>query len=90
MTTINRKKITGFPWCNQWEVEYYKSPAYFAHYIYQSEETYIKRKVDLPRDDTGRFRNAIKNIHLYHNEVQNLDPKEKYASRVKMFLESYD
>lgn len=90
MTTINREKITGFPWCNRWEVEYFKSPAYFAHYVYQSEETYIKRKVDLPRDDTGGFRNAIKNIHLYHNEVQNLDPKEKYASRVKMFLQSYD
>ena len=89
MYSINNQIIDSMPCFNKWEVEYFKSPAYFAHYLYQSEETYTNRKINLPRDDSGGFRDIIQNIHLYHNEIENLDPKEKYSSQVKLFLESY-
>lgn len=90
MFSTNNKQISGCPCFNEWNIEYFNSPAYFAHYVYQSEETYLKRKVDLPRDDNGDFRGKIPNIHLYYNEIENLDPKEKYAFRVKMFLKAYE
>jgi hypothetical protein len=64
-------------------------PAYIAHYIHQSEETYLRRKINLPTDDTGIFRNNdVKNIHNYSNSHENLFPKNKYSEIVKKFLES--
>jgi hypothetical protein len=64
-------------------------PAYIAHYLYQSEETYIRRKVNLPTDDTGIFRNNdVKNIHNNSNSHENLFPKNKYSEIVKNFLKS--
>ena len=78
------------PFCfNNINVNYSISPAYIAHYVNQSEETYLRRKVNLPTDDTGNFRNNdIKNIHNYHNSNENLFPKNKYSEIVKKFLES--
>jgi hypothetical protein len=52
-------------------VEYYNSHAFIAHYVYQSEETYIKRKVKLPTDDTNSFRGMDKTIHERYNAVDN-------------------
>ena len=64
-------------------------PAYIAHYIHQSEETYLRRKINLPTDDTGIFRNNdVINIHNYSNSHENLFPKNKYSEIVKKFLES--
>jgi hypothetical protein len=64
-------------------------PAYIAHYLNQSEETYIRRNVNLPSDDTGIFRsNDVKNIHNNSNSHENLFPKNKYSEIVKKFLES--
>jgi hypothetical protein len=78
------------PFCfNTINVNYSISPAYIAHYVNQSEETYLRRKVNLPADDTGNFRNNdIKNIHNYYNSNENLFPKNKYSEIVKKFLES--
>jgi hypothetical protein len=74
---------------NKINVKYSISPAYIAHYVNQSEESYLRRKVNLPADDTGIFRNNdIKNIHNYYNNVENLFPKNKYSEIVKKFLES--
>lgn len=87
MYSISNKIVDDAPYLNEWNVEYFKSPAYLAHYVYQSEETYIKRKIALPRDDMVAFRSQIPNIHLLFNEVENLEPKEKYSSRIKLFLE---
>jgi hypothetical protein len=86
MFSINNKRINSEPHFNEWNVEYFKSPAYLAHYLYQSEETYLRRKVNLPSDDLGQFRDKIPNIHIYCNDIENLGPKEKYASQVKLFL----
>jgi hypothetical protein len=57
--------------------------AYIAHYVYQSEETYIKRKVKLPSDDGGTFRSTIENIHIHYNIIENNDLKNKYANSIK-------
>jgi hypothetical protein len=88
MFSIDNKIIKLKPYFNRCKLEYFKSPAYIAHYLYQSEETYLRRKIHRPRDDTGNFRNLIQNIHLYYNDVENLAPKEKYSSQVKLFLMS--
>lgn len=75
---------------NPWNIEYYKSPAYIAHYIFQSQETYINRKIKLPADDTGGMRNEQKDVHEYYNGHENKDPCNKYASRIKEFLQKID
>jgi len=74
---------------NRWNVEYSKSPAYIAHYIFQSEETYINRKIKLPADDTGRIREKCTDIHNFNNfnKYENTAPFNKYASRIKEFLQ---
>ena len=68
-------------------LEYSKVHAYVAHYVFQSEETYINRKLKLPRDDTSSFRKEDKNIHDKHNEVDNLSVKNKYLDNLKKILE---
>ena len=74
---------------NNINVNYSIAPAYIAHYVNQSEETYLRRKIHLPTDDTGVFRNNdVKNIHNNSNSHENLFPKNKYSEFVKKFLES--
>jgi len=68
---------------------FWKTPAFIAHYIYQSEETYKQRKIGLPTDDTGNFRKEEDNIHSRHNETNNFIPR-KYAENVKAFLKQYE
>ena len=79
------------PYCfNTINKEYYNVPAFIAHYVNQSEETYIKRKCNLPADDNGQLRNVdVNGIHNQHNGHENLYPKQKYASLVKQFLAQY-
>jgi len=72
---------------NNTQLSYKKVGAYIAHYIYQSEETYKKRKVALPADDTGGFRSLDPNIHLHHNVIENYDLKLRYSKRIKNFME---
>jgi hypothetical protein len=71
---------------NDIKLSYENSPAYIAHYIYQSEETYLNRKVNLPRDDTSSFREKDENIHTKHNDIMNEKPKNKYAENINKFL----
>lgn len=44
----------------------------------------------LPADDTGTMRSIdtsnVKHIHNSHNVGENLQPKIKYAERIKQFL----
>lgn len=55
-------KILNSPQCfNKLDIPFEKANAYIAHYIYQSEETYKKRKVDLKADD-GSNRSDIFNV----------------------------
>jgi len=62
--------------------EYSQVSAYIAHYIYQSEETYINRKIKLPRDDMAVIRSIDKDIHTRYNDIENNDPKNKYSERL--------
>ena len=66
-------------------IEYSKTPAYIAHYAIQSEETYVKRKINLPADDGTGTRQKCQNIHEYgnFNKHENKDPLNKYASLFK-------
>jgi hypothetical protein len=71
------------------DLPYYKAPAYIAHYIYQSEESYIKRKISIAGDDGRRRPNMGKEIHNLYNDVLNLEP-QKYITNLKIFLDYYD
>jgi hypothetical protein len=62
-----------------------RSPAFIAHYIYQSEETYKQRKIHLPSDDTGTFRAIDMDLHSKHNERDTFIPR-KYAEGVRQFI----
>ena len=64
--------------------------AYIAHYQYQSEETYIKRKVNRTQDDGTGERAYMNNIHLLHNENENNSIKDKYSEKIKLFLQNYE
>jgi hypothetical protein len=81
--------ITGEPMTNKvfnpTRVPFWSSPAFIAHYIYQSEETYKQRKISLPADDTGAFRAIDVDIHAKHNERSNFIPR-KYAEGVRQFM----
>ena len=77
-----KKEIIGITPFVHLNTEYYNVSAYIAHYIYQSEEMYIFRKISKP-DDLGGIRTFDPNIHTYYNEVENLSVKEKYSGRLK-------
>jgi hypothetical protein len=67
---------------------YYMSPAYIAHYVYQSEETYIKRKINIIGDNGIKRCNLGKEIHKLYNDIENLQP-QKYIKQIKEFLLYY-
>jgi hypothetical protein len=88
---INNTNITTLHHSNIYNIEYYKAPIFIAHYVNQSEETFTKRKLLLPRDDNGEHRqlNNIAEIHNQYNSIENNYPKNKYAEQIKDFLNQY-
>jgi len=86
MFSLNGKRMTNAKMFNEWDIEYYKCPAFIAHYAYQSEESYFKRKINLPRDDNSQFRSIEENIHSKHNETENLLVRNKYANSIKEIM----
>jgi hypothetical protein len=91
ITITNRLKNPGSA-LNECNVHFNNALAYIAHYAIQSEETYRKRKIELPTDHTGVYRGQPNSaeIHQSHNSTENLIPKIKYANRVRRFLQHYD
>ena len=80
---INYKKLNEeTPWCFELNV----SPnninnvnAYIAHYIFQSYESYLRRKKNRKRDDTGEswhWNFDEKTIHMTCNKIDNFLPNE--------------
>ena len=67
-------------------VPFTKSTAFVAHYIYQSEETYMQRKIRIPQDDTGTKRDVDKALHTRYNDCENHLMREKYSHLIKQFL----
>jgi hypothetical protein len=61
-------------------IKYTQASAYIAHYIYQSYETYIARKIYFPRDDTNTFREILseEEMHSQCNNVVNTSVRDKY------------
>ena len=70
---------------NPTHVPFWQSPAFIAHYVYQSQETYKQRKVTLPTDDTGTFRGIDTAIHTTYNDRDTFIA-QKYAKDVRHFL----
>lgn len=79
--------VLSYPQCfSQIDMPYNKAPAYIAHYVFQSEETYLKRKINIKADDGTTRTNLGKGIHNLYNDVVNLQT-QKYINQVKKFLE---
>jgi hypothetical protein len=88
--TINKKIISPPKPFNPCNIKFNESIAYVAHYLMQSEETYKRRKTDLPSDDSGTFRGSIpSDFHKLYNSTENLHPKLKYSSNVSEFLSKF-
>jgi len=66
-------------------ITYRQSQAYIAHYVYQSEETYLKRKINLQGDD-GSFRQRDPEIHRLYNDCENTSIRNKYLPTIKSML----
>lgn len=64
------------------------SPAYIAHYVFQSEENYLNRKIKIIADDGTKRSNMGKKIHKLYNNIVNLQP-QKYLKQIKDFLSFY-
>jgi hypothetical protein len=87
MVSLNMKPMVNSKSFNEWSIEYNKCPAFIAHYVYQSEESYINRKINLPRDDNSLYREIEENIHGKHNSTENELVKNKYAHGINLLLE---
>ena len=88
--SVNRQRVLlPYFWHTPINTNYSNTPAYVAHYVHQSEETYRKRK-GLPRDDdnTKRELKSSSELHSLYNDVVNTFPRDKYAENVKTKLES--
>ena len=85
MFSLNLKNTVNSPF-NVWNINYKDAPAFIAHYVHQSEESYINRKLKLPLDSHNTFRSVDKNMHRHYNDVDNFLVRNKYAARIKHFL----
>lgn len=56
--------------------------AFVAHYHYQSEAAYKRRKVARPQDDGSGNRPVDADIHLHHNDFENRLLADRYAALV--------
>jgi len=87
MISINMNPMGNSRSFNEWPIDFNKCPAFIAHYVYQSEESYINRKINLPRDDNSLYRKIEDNIHAKHNSSENDMVKSKYANGIKWLLD---
>uniref|UniRef100_A0A6C0LKP8 Glycosyltransferase 2-like domain-containing protein n=1 Tax=viral metagenome TaxID=1070528 RepID=A0A6C0LKP8_9ZZZZ len=76
---------------NEYNVSFNQAPMYVAHYVNQSEETYVKRR-SVPRDDTGELREMCKldRLHAEFNNVENNYPNDTYSERIKKVLLNFN
>lgn len=82
-----KNKIVREPlWYANVNLHFNQAPAFIAHYVNQSEETYRKRKINIPRDDINGFRTFDPNIHKHYNDKENQIVKNLYAQRVRDYL----
>jgi len=67
---------------------FYNAMAYIAHYHYQSEESYTRRKNKRNQDDGSGNRPKDDNIHTHHNVVVNDTIKKRYSEVLRNFISS--
>jgi hypothetical protein len=90
MYSVSKERINRLePQFHKNLMNYQEAQAFIAHYIYQSEATYTRRKLNLPMDDTNTFRSKDPEIHNKYNSVENTCLKEKYGRIVNQFLQQY-
>lgn len=86
MVGITYQRLHGIGCFNPLSLHYARAPAFIAHYVFQAEETYRKRKIDRAIADDGSCRTDMGNkIHEQHNEIINLYP-QKYVQGIKQML----
>ena len=85
--SINMKSMPNTPF-NVWSTDYKNAPAFIAHYVHQSEESYINRKIKLPMDShtSNSFRMFDHHMHNLYNDVDNFLVRDKYAGKIKHLL----
>ena len=89
MLGIDFKQMQQPLYCfNNINLPFYKATAYIAHYVFQSEETYKRRKINLKGDDGKTRTDMGKDIHNHYNDIINLQPR-KYIKQIKQFLQCY-
>lgn len=71
---------------NEINISYKNVGAFIAHYFYQSEETYIKRKISIIADD-GTSKTYDKNFHEHYNNYENTTLKDKYSDKIKITMD---
>jgi hypothetical protein len=76
------------PWLFFPDVTIDNISAFIAHHVFQSYETYIGRKVNLPTDNHNIFRpkESEKFIHSMFNDVDTYLVRDKYNERNKQIL----
>jgi len=83
MFAVTGNQIKPPYWFNDIGIETNKTNAYIAHYVYQSKESCLKRKFNLPRDDNGGMRGLDLSVLKLYNDVDNFELKNKYSENVK-------
>jgi hypothetical protein len=77
---------------NNNSTDFNRASAYICHYIFQSYEMYVKRKINLPRDDCPNEKRDIftrEQLHSMFNSRENLKPMEKYNANNKFNIKTY-
>ena len=71
--------------------KYMEVSAFVAHYLFQSYETYLSRKINVPRDDNGEFRDIISEseFHQQYNSFINEFIKNRYDDSNKKLINSF-
>jgi hypothetical protein len=89
--TLQNTVLKNQYYFNKCNLNYMSTPAYIAHYVNQSEESYVNRK-SLPRDDTGTLRTLIPfdELHKQYNNTINNCPKDKYSANIKRILSRFN
>lgn len=84
--------ILNKPFFNDIRIPYFRCPCYIAHFVNQSEETYNKRRLTLPRDDNGQLRENVmntENLHKQFNNETNNYAKKIYNEKNKLILSKF-
>ena len=76
---------------NKCNLSFNSVPIYIAHYVHQSEETYLRRRA-VPRDDNGELREICKvdKLHNEFNDTDNNYPSDTYSERIKKILSKFN